>query len=1053
MGRDVQDWRLGGLGLRCFTRDRIAPSLQRHEIATSAFITSKPMTHPYWQAKIWALLHDPPLKALRAGAHLAEEGPWGVLKCMESWYSPKVKTSQQTKNPRKNPRLYDNSRNNLQKKWLDHVAYADLIASASDRTSIGRLDPKISAVTYQGDRGIEIAHLLSGAKSQVKIDHDRPQLADQEANLIPPAIRNCEDARKVFWWLWRCYPQAIARTYGETVHLLPAETRLPDGSLWSHVSMTSALAGGLAGYHPQTEDYPQKNERNVTYSRPQVMTFTFSPVQDFVKASRKMRDFWAGSWTLHYLSARVCWDLAWKYGPDVLLYPCLYGQPLIDRWLVQKYPDFEEWIAPPSDRALRTAGFPNVIAAILPNNGCDAEAGGSPVEKAAQQAEQSLKKAWKQMGDGVLGFLQQSAPDTPWQRINRPLWDRWLAGQWQLYWTALPLGDPALELKVNPRKEAEFESWCEQQNQLTAAQLLEKGEKQFVEAVFGLSQEDEASDSSPANPGETKVVKQPNLNVGSWWSNTFDRVRFSLAAVKNARTWAIPTAFGPRSSISGFGPVITDRPDDWVTESEAGEFWGDARPYFDRIEQLNPSEVIKRVMPYLLKDLLELEPSDKPWRPEKERDNLYVPDLSSGAVGWYRRDPQTYHHLAQRLFQECPWLETQYKNVIESPWGIPHIDRQSGELPPNPRIFNPGWLGEDLDKEDVEEDVKAIQTALDRLLPNNNPTDWYVLAKGDGDSMSEWLKGKKLQAYQNYLPQALLDKLAQAKDQQPQDAILQAFDTFKKETKRMGPATHSALSRSLLDFANQLLPYLTEERYAGRLIYGGGDDVFAYTNLWEWDAWLWDVRQCFRGDEDPQGQFTNDGHYWQWCHGDRPENLADRPLFTLGKEATISFGVVIASAGVPLAIALDHLNEAEEAAKEHQSSDEKKDAVEVRVIYGNGNILRATAKFKAFQTWQSLVKQAERLDLEPALFEQAAQLWQDHPAPEEEAIAPWVALFCKRREGLKGDLAPEDFQDYLRRYLTTQWTTTESGEAIITMTSNWLKLAAFVLRKRKIEVK
>lgn len=68
----------------------------------------------------------------------------------------------------------------------------------------------------------------------------------------------------------------------------------------------------------------------------------------------------------------------------------------------------------------------------------------------------------------------------------------------------------------------------------------------------------------------------------------------------------------------------------------------------------------------------------------------------------------------------------------------------------------------------------------------------------------------------------------------------------------MGPATHSALSRSLLDFANQLVPYLTESRYAGRLIYCGGDDILAYTNLWEWDKWLWDIRQCFKGQEDPR---------------------------------------------------------------------------------------------------------------------------------------------------------------------------------------------------------
>lgn len=110
----------------------------------------------------------------------------------------------------------------------------------------------------------------------------------------------------------------------------------------------------------------------------------------------------------------------------------------------------------------------------------------------------------------------------------------------------------------------------------------------------------------------------------------------------------------------------------------------------------------------------------------------------------------------------------------------------------------------------------------------------------------------------------------------------------------MGPSTHNALSRALLDFSNRLVPYLTEERYAGRLIYSGGDDVFAYTNLWEWDKWLWDVQQCFRGADDPRRKFNSTGDYWQWKEKDKPDSIPDRPLFTMGSKATISFGLVIA---------------------------------------------------------------------------------------------------------------------------------------------------------------
>ncbi len=139
----------------------------------------------------------------------------------------------------------------------------------------------------------------------------------------------------------------------------------------------------------------------------------------------------------------------------------------------------------------------------------------------------------------------------------------------------------------------------------------------------------------------------------------------------------------------------------------------------------------------------------------------------------------------------------------------------------------------------------------------------------------------------------------------------------------MGSATHSALSRSLLDFANQLVPYLTESRYAGRLIYCGGDDILAYSNLWEWDKWLWDIRQCFKGQKYPQHEFKSEGDYWRFREqgtGNRKQGsivLPDRPLFTLGSSATISFGIVIAHHSVPLAIALENLWSAEEEAKEH----------------------------------------------------------------------------------------------------------------------------------------
>lgn len=343
-----------------------------------------------------------------------------------------------------------------------------------------------------------------------------------------------------------------------------------------------------------------------------------------------------------------------------------------------------------------------------------------------------------------------------------------------------------------------------------------------------------------------------------------------------------------------------------------------------------------------------------------------------------------------------------------------------------------------------------LNAKIDDFYPGNNPTDWYVLAAGDGDGMSEWLKGLKLAPYGEYVASELSGS--------------EELGEFLKVGKRMGPATHNALSRALLDFSNQLVPYLTETRYAGRLIYAGGDDVLAYTNLWEWDDWLWDISECFRGRKDPGHKFASgedNGDYWQWNSGEKcPETITPRPLFTMGNQATISFGIVIAHQSVPLAIALENLWAAEAGAKEHQSIDKipsgvkkskyQKDAVQVRVMYQNGNISSATSKFSVFEDWRELLKISIELELDAALFEQASTLWLQHPAPSLDAIDPWCQSFCTRREMLKDEDTQIKFRLVLSNFITKLSTNTRSIE-LDDEIGNWLKLAAFTIRRREIK--
>lgn len=992
------------------------------------------MSH-FWQAKIWGLLHDPALKALHFNTGRGLNSFWQDLAVMQEW-------RENDWNPEKSTGTA-----------LEHIHLADYITSASDRAAIGSLSESINyAPRNNSDKGLELFHLLSSEPLNFKLSqHENLIKASNRANYLKEieqelfqqqitdpgdnklkSILEISDPQKVFWWLWRCLPVEVCRKFGndESLLLMPAETRIPDASIWSHGSLTAALAGALAGYD-LTSAQIKRWPTNKNTSRPYIAIFSFTPIQELIKASRKMRDFWAGSWILHYLSAKICWKLAQFYGPDSLVYPCLFQQPLIDAWLLKQWPDFEQWIKKPSSQQILTAGFPNVLVLVLPED---------RVKEAMQAAKQVLLQEWHNLGHLVFEELNDNRQWMPDLQENSKAWKDWLGAQWQTYWTAVPLGDIEKELKsseIYQKNQPENQDWRNAQNLLCnldkKRQLFLEEELNFLQAAAKLRQEKQHRYPSSAN-------------VGSWWPYLFDQTRFALSSIKSARTWKIPTAFGDRSTISGLGPAV--HPDnfgghnDWVTEAQTKDLWQRRVGFFDGNEKLNSAETVKRCLHKILPKLFEL---------SKDEIAASYPDLTAGVAGYLKVHPEGKQHFEDactEILRKFDWA----KKVIgemRGKWGIPLADARPQKY--HPRLLNAGWLIEDAETENREQLRADVGSLIDSYYPSNNPADWYVIAAGDGDGMSDWLKGKNLGNYGDFIPQELYEKLNESVEGKKladlEMEVRQTFQTFLEQPKRMGPSTHNALSRALLDFSNQLVPYLTEQRYAGRLIYGGGDDVLAYTNLWEWDKWLWDIRECFRGVKDPQDQFESRGDYWQWKDEKTlPQNLAHRPLFTMGHKATISFGIVIAHHSVPLAIALENIWEAEAEAKEHISPDlTKKDAVQVRVLYSNGNILKATCKFKVFRQWQLLTAIP---NLDSAIFEQAATVWSQHPAPKCEAITPWSQAFCSRREQLVND-SDRLFQQRSTEFLQALWETTLEDK-LTQEIYNWLKLAAFVIRKRQI---
>ncbi|MBE7385198.1 MAG: hypothetical protein F6J95_027830 [Leptolyngbya sp. SIO1E4] len=341
--------------------------------------------------------------------------------------------------------------------WQQHNQLIKDIGSASDRAN---LRPKSGLPTE-----IEVRHPISGQSQTLPpISHRSVKEHIQQIMAAAAEEDPTETLKRLYWWCWRFYPEL--REGRQTALLNPAHRILPDCPLPSYKSTVSALAGAMFP-SDWSGDEAQK---------PYLLLFTFSPVQEFIKASRKFADFWSGSYMLHYLSARLCWRIAQDYGPDAVITPSLWGQEIIDALLVKEYPDFTcEFGArnPASQfnaftsRSLSTAGFPNTITALVPKDKAIA---------LGQALQKELKDIWcdiaKQVREDikhrVIEHLSDKGFDEVWKTLEdlfpatdhdtykkelgkyqqhgcwewNKLWNVQIDNTWQPYFVAVPLGHP-----------------------------------------------------------------------------------------------------------------------------------------------------------------------------------------------------------------------------------------------------------------------------------------------------------------------------------------------------------------------------------------------------------------------------------------------------------------------------------------------------------------------------------------------------------------------------------------------------------------------------------
>lgn len=328
-----------------------------------------------WKNKLLAFLHDPPSKVFDIPAH-------------EAMAQTLLRQAGFT-----------------EEESQDFNRKADWAASAADRLPFP--SSQASGVRCHFDGVRNCFHHPLGAKPErpaltlpFQGEFVTSDLAHETDQTIQPCLTGfgsiLDDAsnpagqywRARFFAHWRLYQKhAAERDY--RFAFLPADTRLPDHTIWTHMQIVSALAGCVPGTNPAA---PPK---------PAFLKLQIGGVQEFIAQARSTRDLWSGSYLLSWLMAAGLKALSAQVGPDAVIFPSLRSQPLFDLhwrddlWRQVSIGGHNVWDSLKYEPAtLLVPNLPNVLLAVVPAE--QAAALGARVEAVIKQELQRIAhKVWQ----------------------------------------------------------------------------------------------------------------------------------------------------------------------------------------------------------------------------------------------------------------------------------------------------------------------------------------------------------------------------------------------------------------------------------------------------------------------------------------------------------------------------------------------------------------------------------------------------------------------------------------------------------------------------------
>lgn len=804
----------------------------------------------------------------------------------------------------------------------DWVKKADRWASAADRPqfpksgSDGRY-PRWAQVNF-AEQPVLI-HPLSGEQYDLRQmgtlrDTDIREIKHQSIRHFSSLIQR-EDDGEVAWWLtllafWRFGPVASVSDdtagLGELWSRLPADTRVPDHTIWDHLDLVSAFAGAFQADAD---------------GRCALLNVSLGPVQDFIASARTTSDLWAGS----HLLARMAWEamrvVCESLGPDAVLFPNLRGVPLVDLWLMEQGLDAalfdqEVWYrrARSDANPLFSAALPNRFVAIVPAR---------QAEGLARKIEDRVRKWVRDLGGDVARRLLETAEieAAPDCHAFRQL-DEQLDGFPEFHWSVV--GYDALVGGQVPGRETELDT-----QRLAEALRPFHGAGSESPGFLGSAAWkvlQRPVDVSGPGEGAGAVFYRPNPGV--LYPALYELGERVMAGAKSLRSFDALAQNGYRCSLTGESEWLTHDPAHLALppgkREAAGTLWtrvAKARPAWARKgEHLGALAAIKRLWPELFCEEVQgrLALEDKPRR--------FVVSTHTMALAT----------SLEKLLQDGASLgalsERRRREILDEPraalsprlaWKLRDHDHRDENL--IARL--PSWLESD------DEDIEARRVALRSAL-GTEPEAYYALVLMDGDKMGAWLSGDPDHAIS--YAEAFHPSIRATLRQRFGDN--RALQDYLGTSRAVSPGRHIAISSALNDFSSVIARHVVEWDFGGRVLYAGGDDLMAMLPTSALLGAMKRLREAYSGirlDGESDDSASARGSGFELHNG--------RLHLCMGEKATASIGAVIAHHKTPLMSVLQELRAAERRAKDVG----QRDAFSLSVLKRSGGALALTAKWRA----------------------------------------------------------------------------------------------------------